>query len=157
MIRLASQKDIPGRDDKPNRIGSRRKVVHLLVKMYKHRGRKSMISFGIPFPERPRRLRRPPPIYKNMVQEAVKVQKFLTEDPSRTYRSASQEFNLTRARISQLMKIANNLPKDFIEKMKACEESRVLKMFSGKQLLRITALKTEGERQDEIKRLSHSL
>lgn len=59
-----------------------------------------------PLPARPLP---PEPVPKNIVAEALKVKAFLNEAPQRNYRHASQCFKITKARISQLMKIADVL------------------------------------------------
>ncbi len=50
-----------------------------------------------------------------IIAEALKVKAFLNEDPKRTYLHVSQHFKVTKARISQLMKIAEVLPQDFVD------------------------------------------
>ena len=84
---------------------------------------------------------------------AVKVEEYLKENPQRTQTAAGNHFGVTRARISQLMTIHDKLPDDFIEKMEECQDQSLLKSFSGKRLLRISSIKTEKERRDEIERL----
>lgn len=84
---------------------------------------------------------------------ALIVKDFLTENPQKTYVDAGQHFNLTRARISQLMKLVHELPAPFIEKMRNCDNQAILKAFSGKTLLKIADFKTEKERQENISRL----
>lgn len=74
----------------------------------------------------------------------------IEETPSRTQTDAGQRFNVTRARISQLTKIVNNLPDDFMEKMRGCEDRCMLKTFSGKKLLEIAGLENEHNRQKAI-------
>ena len=37
------------------------------------------------------------PVLKNIVTEALKIKAFLSEDPKRTYRHASQHFKVTKA------------------------------------------------------------
>ncbi|MEK6531594.1 MAG: hypothetical protein AABZ23_03765 [Deltaproteobacteria bacterium] len=92
----------------------------------------------------------PKPIQKNIVAEALNVKAFLTEDPQRTYRHASQHFKVSKARISQLMKIANVLPDDFVEYMRHCQDDDIIRRFSGKTLLRIAGLESTMERQAVI-------
>lgn len=132
-------------------MGSKRKtsdkVATLLVPMFKRRGRAGMIRLGDPFPAKPEPAK---PVYRNIIKEALIVKDFLTENPQRTYPDAGQHFNLTRARISQLMKIVHELPPDFIKKMLTCDNQAILKAFSGKTLLKVADLKTEKERQRVI-------
>ncbi len=118
--------------------------------MYKYRGRQTRIVFGEPLPARPLP---PKPVPKNIVAEALKVKAFLTEDPQRTYLHASQHLKVTKARISQLMKIADVLPQEFVEYMGRCEEQAVIRRFSGKTLLRIAGLGLPVRRQEVISAL----
>ena len=92
-------------------------------------------------------------MFKNIVIEALRVQAYLEEAPSRTQTDAGHHFKVTRARISQLSKIVNNLPDDFIEKMRECEDRTMLKTFSGKRLLKIAGLENEQNRQKAIDQL----
>jgi len=112
--------------------------------MFKQRGRAGMIRLGEPFPAKPAP---PRPVYRNIIREALNVKDFLTENPQKTYTDAGQRFNLTRARISQLMKIVHELPGPFIEKMRSCNDQDALHAFSGKTLLKIAAFETKKERQ----------
>lgn len=111
--------------------------------MYIRKGRRKSINLGRPFPKEPQR---PQPVYKNIVIEALKVQTYLTEASSRTQTDAGQHFNVTKARISQLTKIVNNLPKNFIGKMKKSEKRNILKTFSGKRILKIVDFETKQDR-----------
>lgn len=126
------------------------KYATLLVAMYKRRGIGGMIRLGEPFLAKPTP---PRPVYRNIIREALNISEFLTANPQRTYLDAGQRFKLTRPRISQLMKIVHELPTDFIEKMRTCDDQDILKAFSGKTLLRISDLKTEKERRDAINSL----
>jgi len=119
------------------------------VKMYRRRGKGTSISLYAPLPSLPQK---PAPVYKNIVAMAVKVNEYLVQNPQRTYTSAGNHFGVTRARISQLMTIHEKLPDDFIEMMGQCDDQALIKRFSGKTLLKITA-KSEKERQTEIDQL----
>ncbi len=129
---------------------SKCKEIHILVKMYRRRGRGTSISLYDPLPRLPQK---PRPVYKNIVAMAIKVSEYLETDTQRTYTSAGDHFGVTRARISQLMTILEKLPDDFIWKMGECEDQSLLKTFSGKRLLKISSIENEKERQAEIKRL----
>ena len=87
---------------------SKCKEIHILVKMYRHRGRGTSISLYDPLPSRPLP---PPPVYKNIVAMAVQVREYLVENPQRTQTAAGNHFGVTRARVSQLMTIVENPPR----------------------------------------------
>ena len=116
--------------------------------MYRHRGRGTSISLYDPLPSRPLP---PPPVYKNIVAMAVQVREYLIENPQRTQTAAGNHFGITRARISQLITIVENLPDDFISIMKTTKDQSLLKRFSGKTLLRIAGQRTPEQRQAYIK------
>lgn len=122
--------------------------------MYKYRGKQTQIVFREPLPARPLP---PKPLLRNMVSEALKVKAFLTEDPQRTYLHASQRFKVTKARISQLMKIADVLPREFVDYMGRCEDQTLIKRFSGKTLLRVAGLESVDRRQERISSLMEKI
>lgn len=115
--------------------------------MYKYRGRQAQIVLGEPLQARPLP---PKPVPKNIVAEPLKVKAFLNEDPQRTYFHASQRFKVTKARISQLMKIVEVLPGDFMAYIGMCQDQATIKHFSGKKLLWIAGLKSQKQRQNAI-------
>ena len=129
---------------------SKCKEIHILVKMYRHRGHGTSISLYDPLPSRPLP---PKPVYKNIVAMAVRVQEYLVQDPQRTYTAAGRNFGVTRARISQLMTILEKLPGDFLSTMKTTEDQTLIKRFSGKTLLKIAALNSPQSRKQTIDRL----
>ncbi|MBI5237508.1 MAG: hypothetical protein HY887_03690 [Deltaproteobacteria bacterium] len=99
----------------------------------------------------------PKPVFRNMVSEALKVKAFLNEDPQRTYLHASQRFKVTKARISQLMKIADVLPQEFVDYMGRCQDQNLIKRFSGKILLRIVGLESTNQRHHVIGQLMENI
>jgi len=118
--------------------------------MYRRRGRGTAISLYDPLPPLPQA---PKPVYKNIVAMAIQVREYLIENPQRTQTAAGNHFGITRARVSQLMTIVENLPDDFISIMKTTEDQSLLKRFSGKTMLRIAALSTPEQREAHIKRI----
>jgi len=118
--------------------------------MYRRRGKGTSISLYDPLPSLPQKT---PPVYKNIVAMAVKVNEYLIQNPQRTYTSASGHFGVTRARVSQLMTIMEKLPDDFIRIMKDTDDQILIKQFSGKTLLRIAKIPTANDREIYIKRL----
>jgi hypothetical protein len=70
-----------------------------------------------------------------------------------TWARASQELQISDSKIAHLLKIVNAMPADFVETMKSCADETKLKIFNKRRLLRISRLKTEKERRNEINRL----
>lgn len=129
---------------------SKCKEIHILVKMFRHRGRGTSISLYDPLPSRPLP---PSPVYKNIVAMAVRVQEYLAENPQRTYTAAGRNFGVTRARISQMMTILDKLPADLISSLKTTKDQTLIKRFSGKTLLKIVALDSPEFCKQTIDRL----
>jgi len=109
-----------------------------------------VLSIGTPLPEKPAQ---EPRIPKNIVAEALKFQRYLSENSSSTYETAARHFGVSRARISQLMSILRNLPESFLESMKECSDPNVLTTFSGRKLIRISRLATIQKREKAISKM----
>jgi hypothetical protein len=105
----------------------------------------------MPFPgNTPNVIKKP----KNIAKEALKVKSYLTADLSRTQTTAADEFKVTRARISQLIKIVDTLPADFITELNETEDQSMIRRFSGKRLLKIASLQSEKNRLEAIRLLN---
>jgi len=130
---------------------SKCKEIHILVKMYRRRGKGTSISLYDPLPALPQQ---PAPVYKNIVLMAVKVEEYLKENPQRTQTAAGNHFGVTRARVSQLMTILEKIPTDLISSLKSTEDQTLIKRFSGKTLLKIAGLKNPEQRKLYIKTAS---
>ncbi|MDP3041251.1 MAG: hypothetical protein Q8N62_00735 [Candidatus Omnitrophota bacterium] len=123
------------------------------MKMYRRRGQDTAISLYDPLPARPLP---PPPVYKNIVAMAVRVQEYLVENPQRTQTAAGNHFGVTRARVSQLMTILEKIPADLISSLKTTEDQTLIKRFSGKTLLRIAGINELSDRKLYIKSMTKS-
>ena len=99
----------------------------------------------------------PKPVPKNIIAEALKVREFFSEDATRTFLHASQHFKVSKARISQLMKIVGVLPEDFVEYMRHCQDEVLIRRFSGKTLMRIAELDSDKERQEAVSKLMEAV
>lgn len=119
--------------------------IQLLAKLYKRRRKRLDISISQPFPDVvPKPIKRP----RNIVRQALHVKAFLSINPNLSYIHATENFNLTKARISQLVKIVDNLPARFVKTIEETEDTTLLRRFSGRQLLKLTTFKTrDNERQ----------
>ncbi|PIQ86401.1 MAG: hypothetical protein COV74_04905 [Candidatus Omnitrophica bacterium CG11_big_fil_rev_8_21_14_0_20_45_26] len=137
-------------------------VVQLIIPFFRRKSNKLVLSIGEPFPEKPPKA---PVIPKNIVAEALKFQSFLNEEPfrqneggsvlrrTRTYEEVARHFDVSCARVSQLMSILRNLPESFLDSMKDSSDPNVLTIFSGRQLIRISRLATLERREKAISRL----
>ncbi len=123
----------------------------MLVKMYIRRSRRILISFDNPLPPAPIPRH---PVYQNAIAEGLKIQAFINNGPDRiTWAKTRKELNISESKLAHLLKIVNNLPQDFIEKTKLCDDPRKLRIFNGRRLLKISRLKTEKEQRTRIRRL----
>ena len=123
----------------------------MLVRMYIRRSRRILISFDKPLPPAPTPRQ---PVYQNTIAEGLKIQAFINSGPERiTWAKTRKELNISESKLAHLLKIVNNLPPDFIKKMKLCDDPRKLKIFNGRRLLNIARLKTEKEQRARIRRL----
>ena len=73
---------------------------------------------------------------KNIAKFAYDVQTYLTLSPKHSQSDAARHFKVSRARISQLLKIANNLHPQLFKKLIETDDSFELKKHSGKFLLK---------------------
>lgn len=126
-------------------------IVPMVVKIYTRRSKRQLIRFGDPLPEKPQRAKR---IYQNVIYEGLKLQAFIDNGSTRiTWAKARKELKISESKLAHLLKIINQLPADFVEKMRSCDDPEMLKIFTGRKLLQISRLKTEKERKNEIERL----
>lgn len=119
------------------------------MKVYKRRRRRLELSLDRPFPEMARQVKKP----KNIVRSALDVKAYLTINSGSTYSTAAEHYNVTRARISQLIKIVDNLPAHFIKKLEETEDPILLRRFSGKRLLKLASFETKEHMQNAIESL----
>lgn len=64
-----------------------------------------------PFPEPMLKLAKPP---KNIARFALDVKDYFSSNPGASHSDAANHFKVTRPRISQLLKIANHLPRQLL-------------------------------------------
>jgi len=110
---------------------SQPQTIQLLITSYNRRKVRLEVSLDLPFPEDPRKRRKPP---VNVIQQALNIKAYMTMYPEETYLSAATKLNLHRKRISKLMKIIDILPPTFIEQYKDCDDPKVLHRLSVQQL-----------------------
>jgi len=124
----------------------------MVVKIYTRRSKRQLIRFGDPLPEKPVRAKR---IIQNTIYEGLKLQAYINHGPGRiTWAKARKALNISEAKLAHLLKIVKTLPPDFVKNMESCNDENMLKIFNGRRLLRISRLKTDKERRNEIERLS---
>jgi len=126
-------------------------VIQLVVKMDIRRSKRILLSLIDPLP--PVRIRKPR-IRQNTIKEALKIQAFINDGPSKlTWAQTRNRLNISESKLAHLLKIVNRLPADFIENMKSCDDQEKLRIFTGRRLLEISRLRTERERRNEIESL----
>lgn len=130
--------------------GLQTQQIQLLVKIFRYRNRGILLTLGDPLPEK---APIPKPAPMNIIARANEIKAYIEAKPQRTHLDAALRFKVTRARISQMMKIVDTLPSDFITHMSQTQDRKTLNRFSGKTLMRIANLKTTKEREILINNL----
>jgi hypothetical protein len=102
--------------------------------MHKRRSRGQELTLDKPLPAKPEF--RPAP-RKNIITEALKIREYLRQDSSRSFRHAAEHFGISRARVSQLMRMLKHLPGELIDQLKDCQDPEILRKFSGRKLLNL--------------------
>jgi len=126
-------------------------VIQLVVKMDIRRSKRILLSLIDPLPPVPIRK---PRVCPNTIREALKIRTFINSGPSRiTWAQTRKALNISESKLAHLLKIVNQLPADFIENMRSCDDQAKLRIFTGRRLLQISRLRTERERRNEIERL----
>ena len=110
------------------------KYCQLLIKIHKRRSRKWEISLDQPFLDPDQK---PIKNLKNIARFALDVKTHMMINPNASPSDAAIHFKVSRARISQLLKIANNLPTKLFKELVETDDPVLLKKYSGKQLLKI--------------------
>lgn len=120
-----------------SKLLARQKWCWLRVPFYRRRRKRVEISIGEAFPEPA-----PKPVkhLKNIARFALGVKAYLASNPGASHSDAAKHFKVTRPRISQLLKIASNLPELFLKKLAETDNPILLKKYSGKNLLKIASL-----------------
>jgi len=89
----------------------------------------------------------------NIVTQALQFQAHLNEDPSRSHVDVSQHFGISRDRVAQLISVVNRLPVKLVDFLRDYDDPAILKIFTGRTLIRIAKLPTARARQVETNRL----
>ena len=89
----------------------------------------------------------------NVIARALRFKAYLDADPSRFHEEIAEKFDTARPLVSQYLKLLDRLPKSFINRMKDCDDSKLLRRFSGRKLLQIAGLESPEDREQEIARL----
>ncbi len=112
------------------------KWAQLLVTLYKRRTRCREISLDQPFPDPNQK---PVKMPKNIARFALDVKTYMVMNPNASPSNVAIHFKVSRARISQLLKIANNLPTKLFKELVETDDPLLLKKYSGKFLLKIVS------------------
>jgi len=133
-----------------SKLLARQKWCWLRVPFYRRRRKRVEISIGEPFPEPvPKPVKHP----KNIARFALDVRNYLVSNPGASYSDAAAHFKVTRPRISQLLRIANNLPADLLKQLAETNDPYLLKRYSGKRLLAIASSLTSSDKTSQNRHL----
>ncbi len=121
------------------------------MKVYSRRTKRYELSIDQPFPaSTPQEAKMP----KNIAKIALEIKAYVDLNPGQPNTAVANNFNVTRARISQLLKIADKLPTNFITKLQETKDPIMLRKFSGKQLLKIASIQNRKHMEDAIEALT---
>jgi len=123
----------------------------MVIAFYKRRNGRLETSLDLNFPEPPQK---DPPV--NIIQQAIMVKTYMTENPDETCLSASAKINVHRKRIAKLITILDNLPIEFIQKYKECDDPSTLHRMSVKPLYQIASNSCQNRISQELEQFEHS-
>jgi len=115
-----------------SKLLARQKWCWLRVPFYRRRRKRVEISIGEAFPEPALKPVKHP---KNIARFALDVKNYFKSNPGVSHSDAASHFKVTRPRISQLLKIAKNLPEQLLTELAESNDLAKLKHYSGKRLL----------------------
>ena len=119
-----------------SKLLARQKWCWLRITFYRRRRKRVEISIGEAFPEPTLKPVKHP---KNIARFALDVKNYFSANPGASHSDAAKHFKVTRPRISQLLKIANNIPEKLLKELIETNDPSSLKQFSGKQLLKLAS------------------
>ena len=124
--------------------------VQLVINITRKRGSSQIIIFEKPSPRDPLLA---PIDRNNIVALALQLHAYLAADPTRFHDEVALKFGTSRPQVSQYLKLVDQLPPDFINRMKTCKDQKTLRRFSGRTLIKISKLRSMDDRQQEIEHL----
>ncbi len=80
---------------------------------------------------------------KNPVLEGHRYLEFLEQNPGLTYKNVADEFDITKARVSQMIAIVKKLPQEITNYFMSNNESLDLSYFTERKLRPLTLLKSD--------------
>jgi len=102
--------------------------------------------------DNPRSARNIPFCYKhnNIIQEALDVWDFSKKNPKKTRKELAQHFQISKNKVYVLKCLIRNLPPEFIQTFKDCEDKRLLRVLGREKLLGIIKLNSITKRREMI-------
>ncbi|MGA1867721.1 MAG: hypothetical protein ACMUJM_04150 [bacterium] len=91
--------------------------------------------------------------------EGFKYLEYLKEIPGSTYKDIGKEFNISKARVSQMIALITRLPEEIIDFLISKNESEYLSYFTERRLRPLTKIKNpelQREKFGELLRAYHS-
>jgi hypothetical protein len=74
---------------------------------------------------------------KNIARIAIDAKTYMMLNPSVSCSDVAVHFQVSRARISQMLKIANNLPAHLLKELVETDDPALLRQYYGKCLLKM--------------------
>lgn len=93
---------------------------------------------------------------KNPVLEGHRYLEFLEQNPGLTYKNVADEFNITKARVSQMIAIVKKLPQEITDYFMNNNESLGLSYFAERKLRPLTLMKSDEAKIEMFREIKES-
>ena len=83
---------------------------------------------------------------KNPILEAYNYIEYLESHPNITYQNVAEKFNISKARVSQMIALVKKLPQEIIDYLLNKEERLNLNYFTERKLRPLTLLASDDDK-----------
>ncbi|MGA1867710.1 MAG: hypothetical protein ACMUJM_04090 [bacterium] len=95
-------------------------------------------------------------IRKNPIIEGYKYFECLQESPDSTYSAVAEKFNISKARVCQMIALVIRLPREIIDFIVDKNDPQFLSHFTERKLRPLTLLEFDEEKVDRFKEMVES-
>ena len=90
---------------------------------------------------------------KNPILEGYKYLNYLEEFPDSTYRDVAEKFNISRARVSQMIALVKKLPQEITDYLTSKDEPANLCYFTERKLRPLTLMGSDEEKIERFRKM----
>ena len=90
---------------------------------------------------------------KNPIQEAYKFLEYLETYPNSTYQDLADEFNISKARVCQMIALVKKLPKEIIDYLSNINDSKSISYFTERKLRPLTMMDSDMAKIEKFKEI----